>query len=496
MQNNIALEENNIYQDISKRTNGDIYLGVVGPVRVGKSTFITKFMENLVIPNIDDENVKVRTIDELPQSADGKTIMTTQPKFVPSEAVNIKVDNIAMNVRLIDCVGYFVAGALGNQEGEKPRLVKTPWSDEDMPLERAAEIGTEKVIKEHSTVGVVMTSDGSFGELGREAFLEGEQRVVSELKEMNKPFVVVLNTVSPHSQESKKLAGELSQKYGVSVLPMDVVNLSIENINEVFVNLLKEFPIVSLEIDLPLWMQALPFDNSLIQSVVGEFRDFSENIFKIGDVKQCKLFSESEDFDEVTASAIKLGEGKICFELRSQSKLFYKVLSEQCGMQIDDEFHLMSQIKDLAVAKKEYDKLKDALSCVEETGYGVVNPKVTDMVLDEPIVVKQGGRYGVKLHASAPSLHLMKVDIETDISPLVGTEEQTNDFVKYLQSEFENNPQSLWNTNVFGRSLSDLIADGIKNKLNGMPSDAQRKMRKTLTKIVNEGKGGIICILL
>lgn len=488
--------ENSIYQDIAKRTNGDIYLGVVGPVRVGKSTFITKFMENLVIPNIEDSNVRARAVDELPQSADGKTIMTTQPKFVPSEAVSINIDNISMNVRLIDCVGYFVSGALGSVEGEKPRLVKTPWSDEDMPLERAAEIGTEKVIKEHSTVGIVMTSDGSFGDLTREAFVEGEERVIAELKEINKPFVVVLNTAHPNAPETHELAQDMAAKYGVSVLAVDVANLNVENINEIFARLLKEFPIVAIEVGMPKWMQALPFEHPLIESVIGEFKRHAETLYKIGDISDKTLFVESEDFEETSASLVKLGEGKIEFEVKTQSELFYRVLSQQCDMTIEDDFQLMSQIKELTHAKFEYDKLKDALASVEETGYGVVNPKLTDMVLDEPVVVKQGSRYGVKLHASAPSLHLMKVDIETDLSPLVGTEEQTNDFVKYLQGEFENNPQSLWNTNVLGRSLSDLIEDGMKTKLNGMPTDAQKKMRRTLTKIVNEGKGGVICILL
>ncbi len=488
--------ENSIYQDIAQRTNGDIYLGVVGPVRVGKSTFITNFMEKLVIPNIEDNNVRVRAIDELPQSADGKTIMTTQPKFVPSEAVNINIDNISMNVRLIDCVGYFVNGALGTSEGNKLRLVKTPWSDEDIPLERAAEIGTEKVIKEHSTVGIVMTSDGSFGELPREAFVEGEERVINELKEINKPFVVVLNTTHPKAQDTIELANNLKNKYGVIVMPIDVSNLSQENINDIFRNLLQEFPIIAMQIMLPKWMQALPFEHPLIESVINEFKKHCDNMYKIGDINNSQIFVESEDFEPTNATLVKLGEGKIEYEVKTKPQLFYKVLSQECDMNIEDEFHLMSQIKGLAHAKKEYDKLKDALISVEETGYGVVNPKLTDMVLDEPVVVKQGSRYGVKLHASAPSLHLMKVDIETDLSPLVGTEAQTSDFVKYLQNEFENNPQSLWDTNVFGRSLSELIEDGMKSKLNGMPPEAQRKMRKTLTKIVNEGKGGIICILL
>ena len=488
--------ENTIYQDIAKRTNGDIYLGVVGPVRVGKSTFITNFMEKLVIPNIEDNNVKIRAVDELPQSADGKTIMTTQPKFVPSQAVKINIDNIEMNVRLIDCVGYFVTGALGSEEGERPRLVKTPWSDEDMPLERAAEIGTEKVIKEHSTVGIVMTSDGSFGELSRDSFVEGEERVINELKAINNPFGVIRNSAHPKAPETKTLASEISQKHNVKVMAMDVTNLDVDNINTIFANLLEEFPLIAIEIKMPLWMQALSFAHPLIEKVVDEFKNKLLNVEKVGDLSQGVLFEDSEEFEPINANLVKMGEGRVDFTVTPKPHLFYNVLSEQCGMEIQNDFELISNIKELAHAKTEYDKLKDALQSVEETGYGVVNPKLTDMTLDEPVVVKQGSRYGVKLHASAPSLHIMKVDIETDLSPLVGTEAQTTDFVNYLQKEFESNPQSLWETNVLGRSLSDLVSDGMKNKLSGMPADAQRKMRKTLTKIVNEGKGGIICILL
>ncbi len=488
--------ENTIYQDIAKRTSGDIYLGVVGPVRVGKSTFITNFMEKLVIPNIEDKNLKNRTIDELPQSADGKTIMTTQPKFVPSQAVKINVDNIEMNVRLIDCVGYFVSGALGAEENDRPRLVKTPWSDDEMPLERSAEIGTEKVINDHSTVGIVMTSDGSFGDLARESFVVGEERVINELKSINKPFVVILNSAHPQMPETKALANEISEKHNVKVIPMDVANLNSDNINSIFENLLEEFPLVAIEIKMPLWMQALPFAHPLIENVVNEFKNKIANVEKIGDFSQDPLFENSDEFEQLSASIVKMGEGRVDFVVTPKPHIFYNVLSEQCGMNIQNDFELISNIKDLAHAKIEYDKLKDALQSVEETGYGVVNPKLTDMTLDEPAVVKQGNRYGVKLHASAPSLHIMKVDIETDLSPLVGTEAQTTDFVNYLQKEFENNPQALWDTNVLGRSLSDIVSDGIKNKLLGMPIDAQRKMRKTLTKIVNEGKGGIICILL
>lgn len=492
------MENYGLYEDIAKRTGGDIYVGVVGPVRCGKSTFITQFMQNLVVPNIEDKNTKQRTIDELPQSADGKTIMTTQPRFVPSKAAAIRVDDkVDMNVRMIDCVGYLIDGALGHEENQKERLVKTPWSDEEMPFEKAAELGTKKVIDEHSTIGIVLTTDGSITDIPRSSYVKAEERVVSELAAQNKPFVVVLNTKLPKSDEAKKLAKSLEAKYGVPVMPMDVLKLNQNNIDEIFEKILLEFPIKSLKIKMPKWMQALSFNHPIISNVVEEVKKFGENANKIGQIDKTNVaFLESDDFEPVVVSSIKMGEGKVYFEVTPKPGLFYRVLSEQCDTEITDDFHLISYVKQLAHAKAEYDKIKLALADVKEKGYGVVMPNVEDMTLEDPEIVKQGNKFGVKLKASAPSLHIMSVDIETEVNPIVGSQAQSEEMVKYMMSEFEQNPKAIWETNMFGKSLSSLVKEGIDSKITLMPVEAQRKMRKTLGRIINEGKGGIICILL
>ncbi len=492
------MENYGLYEDIAKRTGGDIYVGVVGPVRCGKSTFITQFMQNLVVPNIEDKNTKQRTIDELPQSADGKTIMTTQPRFVPSKAAAIRVDDkVDMNVRMIDCVGYLIDGALGHEENQKERLVKTPWSDEEMPFEKAAELGTKKVIDEHSTIGIVLTTDGSITDIPRSSYVKAEERVVSELAAQNKPFVVVLNTKLPKSDDAKKLAKSLEAKYGVPVMPMDVLKLNQNNIDEIFEKILLEFPIKSLKIKMPKWMQALSFNHPIISNVVEEVKKFGENANKIGQIDKTNVaFLESDDFEPVVVSSIKMGEGKVYFEVTPKPGLFYRVLSEQCDTEITDDFHLISYVKQLAHAKAEYDKIKLALADVKEKGYGVVMPNVEDMTLEDPEIVKQGNKFGVKLKASAPSLHIMSVDIETEVNPIVGSQAQSEEMVKYMMSEFEQNPKAIWETNMFGKSLSSLVKEGIDSKITLMPVEAQRKMRKTLGRIINEGKGGIICILL
>lgn len=492
------MENYGLYEDIAKRTGGDIYVGVVGPVRCGKSTFITQFMQNLVVPNIEDKNTKQRTIDELPQSADGKTIMTTQPRFVPSKAAAIRVDDkVDMNVRMIDCVGYLIDGALGHEENQKERLVKTPWSDEEMPFEKAAELGTKKVIDEHSTIGIVLTTDGSITDIPRSSYVKAEERVVSELAAQNKPFVVVLNTKLPKSEDAKKLAKSLEAKYGVPVMPMDVLKLNQNNIDEIFEKILLEFPIKSLKIKMPKWMQALSFNHPIISNVVEEVKKFGENANKIGQIDKTNVaFLESDDFEPVVVSSIKMGEGKVYFDVTPKPGLFYRVLSEQCDTEITDDFHLISYVKQLAHAKAEYDKIKLALADVKEKGYGVVMPNVEDMTLEDPEIVKQGNKFGVKLKASAPSLHIMSVDIETEVNPIVGSQAQSEEMVKYMMSEFEQNPKAIWETNMFGKSLSSLVKEGIDSKITLMPVEAQRKMRKTLGRIINEGKGGIICILL
>lgn len=487
-----------IYEDISQRTGGDIYLGVVGPVRCGKSTFITNFINKMVLPNIKNDFDKTRTIDELPQSADGKTIMTTQPRFVPKDAVMINVnDNISLKIRLVDCVGYTVKGAEGLTENDKPRLINTPWSQEPLPFEQAAEIGTRKVITDHSTIAVVVTTDGSFGQLDRENFIEAEQQTINELKNTHKPFVVLLNSSKPNNPETQSLASNLSEKYDVPVIPIDALNLSNDSVEKMFNGLLQEFPLYSLRVRMPKWLQSLPYEDSLIQEIVLESKTLVDNVTKIGQIDANQnIFTQSENFEQIKISNISMGDGIAYLEIEPKANLFYKVLSNQCGQEINSDYQLVTYIKDLAYAKNEYDKIKDALIQVEQEGYGVVSPKMEEMRLEEPEIVKQGSRYGVRLKASAPSLHIMKVDVQTEICPVVGSEQQSEDIVKYLLKEFENNPKGIWETNMFGKSLHSLVNEGLNKKIVQMPPEAQKKMRKTLGRIVNEGKGGIICILL
>ncbi len=487
-----------IYKDIASRTNGDIYVGVVGPVRTGKSTFITKMLKTLVLPNISDSNSLERTIDEMPQSGDGKSIMTTQPKFIPNESVEIALENdVRFKVRLIDCVGYLVDGAIGHVENDKPRFVKTPWSSEEMPFEEAAELGTNKVISNHSTMGVMVTTDGSITDIPRENYVRSEERVVSELKACKKPFVIVLNSTHPESPETINLARSLSDKYEVGVLPLNIDKMGENEINSIFAKVLNEFPITSVCVKLPNWMRVLPFEHPLIQSIYAGVNQALDGVQKIGDIADDFVaMPETENFEEIKAKTIVLGEGKVIFDVTTKEGLFYKVLSEQCGADISDEYHLVSYVKQLTVAKVQYDRFKDALEQVKSTGYGVVHPTREDMKLEEPTIVKQGGKYGVKLKASAPSYHIMQVDIDTEVSPTVGSEQQGEDLVKYLLEEFENNPTEIWQTKMFGKSLDALVNEGLQNKLLTMPAAAQTKMRRTLSRIVNEGKGGVICILL
>ena len=491
------MEKYEIYDDIKTRTNGDIYIGVVGPVRVGKSTFITQFMQKLVIPNISEKNSKDRTIDELPQSADGKTIMTTQPHFVPNEAVNIKVANAEMSVRMIDCVGYLISGAMGHVEGEKARLVKTPWSEEELPFEEAATLGTDKVINEHSTIGIMVTTDGSVTDIARSNYIEAEEKVVAQLKKSNKPFVIVLNSKNPQASETKKLSASLEEKYNVPVISVNALELKEGDIDKIFENLLMEFPVKSIRVQLPDWLRALDYNNNIIKEISTEMKNLGNKINRLSDADKNQIaFAESECFDPITYSNIEAGQGIIKFNVVPKEGLFYKVLSQECGIEIQSDYELVSNIKQLAQAKIQYDKIKDALDQVAQTGYGVVEPKPTDFELGEPEIIKQGSRYGVKIKANAPSLHIMRVDVETEVTPLVGSEDQSQDLAKNLVEQFENDPQSIWQTNILGRSLSELVEDNINSKLVMMPVEAQRKMRKTLGRIVNEGKGGVICILL
>ena len=491
------MEKFQIYEDIKSRTNGDIYIGVVGPVRVGKSTFITNFMQKLVLPNISEKNTKDRAIDELPQSADGKTIMTTQPHFVPNEAVKIKVANAEMKVRMIDCVGYLVSGVMGHVEEDKPRLVKTPWSEKDLPFEEAAELGTTKVIKEHSTIGICVTTDGSVTELPRSNYVEAEERVISELKECGKPFVIVLNCKNPNSNDVKKLATSLKEKYDAPVVALNAQDLKDEDVDKIVENVLMEFPVQSIQVQMPEWLRALDFESDIISEIASEMRKIGSSMIKLSDSEKSQIaFAESSCFDPITISTIDAGKGVVKFSVIPKDGLFYQVLSDECGFQIKDDFELVSYIKELAIAKIEYDKIKGALEEVKQTGYGIVEPRREDLELGEPEIIKQGNRFGVKIKATAPSLHIMRVDVETEVTPLVGTEDQSQDLAKSLVDQFEADPQAIWDTNILGKSLYNLVGDNISTKIVTMPVEAQRKMRKTLSRIVNEGKGGVLCILL
>ena len=492
------MENMGVYEDIKARTDGDIYVGVVGPVRTGKSTFIKNFMDLLVIPNIENSYKRERARDELPQSAAGRTIMTTEPKFVPNEAIEITIgDNLELKTRLVDCVGYLVNNALGYMEEDVPRMVKTPWSDEEIPFEEAAEIGTRKVIQEHSTIGILVTTDGSITEIPREDYVEAESRVVNELKELNKPFVIVLNTNNPSSDETRSLANELEEKYGVSVIPTDCTNLNNEDINNIFGKILYEFPIERININFPSWIDGLDNDNELRQELFKEIKDAFKDASTIKTINESVArISKTDIIVKTTIDKVDLGTGTVTIEISLNKMLFYKVLTEMTGIQMNNEADLFATIDNLSKVKKEYDKVSMALQEVKQKGYGIVMPSMEELILDEPEIVKQGSRFGVKLKARAPSIHMIRADIETEVSPIVGSEKQSEELVNYLLSEFENDPTKIWESNIFGKNLHELVNEGLQNKLYRMPEDAQGKLQETLERIVNEGSGGLICIIL
>lgn len=487
-----------IYRDIAERTQGDIYIGVVGPVRTGKSTLIKKFMETLVLPNIANQYGKERAKDELPQSANGKTVMTTEPKFIPDSAVEIDLgENTTFKVKMIDCVGYIVPGALGHYENEKPRMVMTPWSEKEMPFDVAAEIGTKKVINDHSTIGFLVTTDGTIGEIPRENYIEAEERVVKELKQINKPFVMILNSSVPEAEESIALAYELEEKYRVPVALVNCLDLTDEDIKNIIEMVLFEFPIKEVGITIPSWINALDENHWLYKSINQSIFDIAEKISKIGEVKNA--FNDLNGNENILSSKINsmnLGEGTANLEIRLTEGLFYRILGDSTGFDIKDEQALIKLMSELAVVKKEYDKISGALKEVSELGYGIVTPDIDDLMLEEPEIVKQAGGYGVKLRASAPSIHMIRANIETEVSPIVGTEKQSEELVKFLLHEFEEDPKKIWESNMFGKSLHELVNEGLHTKLSHMPQDAREKLAETLERIINEGSGGLICIIL
>lgn len=487
-----------IYKDIAERTGGDIYLGIVGPVRTGKSTFIKQFMDKLVLPHISEDYLKERANDELPQSSSGRTIMTTEPKFVPEKGAKITVDdNSSFNVRLIDCVGYIVPSALGYIEGNEPRMVMTPWFEEPVPFNMAAEIGTRKVINEHSTIGLVISTDGSISDIPREEYAEAEERVINELKAINKPFIMLLNCMYPNSEEARTTAEELCRKYGITVLPVNCLELNEDSIKEILSKILFEFPVKEICISYPKWINALPLDHWLRNDITEKIKQSAEQIKVIRDIDGfTKAFKGSENIKSAVTESVDLGGGCANIELNIKESLFYKILCETTGLSINDEQELMENISELASMKKEYSRVKDALAEVEATGYGIIMPDIDELRLEEPEIVKQGGRYGVKLKASAPSIHLMKANITTEVSPIVGSEKQSEDLVMYLLSGFEEDPVKIWDSNIFGKSLHDLVNEGLHTKLARMPMDARMRVQETVERVINEGCNGLVCILL
>ena len=489
---------NNIYNDISKRTGGDIYIGVVGPVRTGKSTFIKRFMDTLVIPNIDDTYVKERAQDELPQSAAGRTIMTTEPKFIPEDAVELHMnENLKMRVRLIDCVGYIVPSSVGYIEEDQPRMVMTPWYDEEIPFNMAAEIGTKKVITEHSTIGLVITTDGSISSIPRDEYQEAEQRVIDELKALDKPFIVLMNSAQPQMPSTIALCKELTEEYGVPVIPVNCLELTEQEVNDILSDILYQFPVSQVGIHFPSWINNLEKDNYLRSSL---FETIKSNVSQLSSISSIKGFAdaikENEYVESVSVSSLDLSNGCADIKLYVDNTYFYQILSESCHIEIRDEKDLISNFVSLVAMKNEYERFSKALADVEETGYGIVMPEMNQLSLSEPEIMKQGGRYGVRLKAEAPSIHMIRCNTFTEVAPIVGSESQSQELVMYLLKEFEENPSDIWNTNLFGKSLHELVSEGLNNKLYRMPVDARNKFRETIERVINEGCNGLICIIL
>ena len=486
------MTENSIYQDIAHRTGGDIYIGVVGPVRTGKSTFIQRLLDNLVIPNIENEYDRARATDGTPQSASGRTVMTTEPKFIPDESVRVRMDDgTELNVKMIDCVGYLVDGALGSEENGEYRMVMTPWSEEAMPFAEAAELGTSKVIGEHSTIAILVTSDGSFGEIPRDSFIEAEERVVRELKEKGKPFAIVLNSREPHSERARALAMSLEEKYGAPVALVNCTELTGEDITEILKLVLSEFPISSLSFELPAWCELLPADHHIYTAILDEINVFTDEVRTLGDIDRR---IGAHDGIKVRALSAKDGTGE--FEVPVSKEAFYEAMSDMTGIDVSDEKSLMTKMVSLAKTEKEYKKVESALREVEEKGYGIVMPSPEELTLEEPRLTKQSGGWGVKVTAHASSIHMIRAGIKTELCPVVGTEEQSEAVVKYLVGEIEDEPQKVWESNMFGRSLYDLVNDGLNAKLDNIPDEAREKLSETLERIVNEGANGLVCILL
>lgn len=492
------MTEQSIYQDISQRTGGAFLLGVVGPVRTGKSTFIKRFMETMVIPRIDNTYMRERAKDELPQSGSGRTIMTAEPKFVPENAVSIRLnEQYEVSVRLIDCVGYMVDGAAGQFEDGSERMVTTPWYDHEISITDAAEKGTRKVIAEHSTIGIVVTTDGSICEIPRENYVQAEARVIHELQEIGKPFVVLLNSTEPNSDEAKSLAAEIAETYGVSCLPVNCQTLGEGDICAILEQILMEFPLKSAGVFLPEWLEALDNETPLKAEILTLLRENSEELFKIKDTqKLLSALSAHEHISEAELAASELGSGAVNIRLRLPRSLYYQTISEQTGWEIQNDGDLIATLADMSVIKTDYDRLRQALEDVRSKGYGVVVPDASQMRMEEPQIVKQGGKYAVKLKASAPAIHMLMTNVETEVTPAIGGESASEDIINFLLEGFNGDVNRIWQSNIFGKPLNDLAEEGLAAKIQSLPEEAKGKLQEALQRILNEGSGGLICILL
>ncbi len=487
----------NVYEDIAKRSGGDIYIGVVGPVRTGKSTLIKKFMTELVIPNVADENIKNVMTDELPQSASGKSIMTTEPKFVPAKAAEVRLENASANVRLIDCVGFVTEGAYGFEEDGKPRLVNTPWSENPLPFTQAAALGTEKVIKEHSTIGICVTTDGSISDIPREGYLKAEERTIGSLKEIGKPFVIVLNCAEPDSKSARALKSELESKYDNTVICVNCEKIKADGLMNILKAVLFEFPVLSFDVKIPEWMRYLAPDTSAIGELLERVRSVAPEICRMKDCSAFDdIFKDCGYWKEDASINLNLSEGRAEICASAKDGIFFDMLSEIAGEGISDECTLMRYVRGTSEAKHSYDKIKDAFECAKVNGYGIVQPDDSDMSLEQPKVVRQGGSVGIKLRATAPSYHIVKIDVTGEVSPIMGSASQSESIVQGMMNGFENNPDGMWDTNVFGKSLRGMVKEGLAGKVSCMHDDTKAKMRRAISRIVNEGKGGVICIIL
>ena len=493
------MSEQSIYRDIAERTGGDIYIGVVGPVRSGKSTFIKRFMESLVLPNIEDGYERDRARDEMPQSAAGKTVMTTEPKFIPDEAVEIKLSDSAssLKVKMVDCVGYVVSDALGTVENGEPRMVRTPWRDEPIPFIEAAEMGTRKVIEEHSTIGMLVTTDGSIGDIPRESYVEAEERVVTELKVLGKPFAIILNSADPSSDRAISLAYELESKYEVPVALVSCLELDAEDIRHILELVLNEFPTTEISIECPEWLATLEKSHPISASLAKSIGECAKNAFKIGNIRNAfDPLLDNEYVKTYAVNGIDLGKGNATLTVYPREGLYYSVISELTGFDITSEKELIGLLRTMSAQKKDYESVASALESAKESSYGIIMPDISTLKLEEPEIVKQAGGYGVRLRASCESIHMIRANIETEINPIVGTEQQSEELVKYLLREFEEDPKKIWESNLFGKSLYELVNEGLHTKLENMPQDVRLKLSSTLERIINEGSSGLICILV